>query len=350
MRTILAVAFGAAIVWVLLPPLGHTTHDATFTGETMGTTYSIKVVGVASAAMLDECRSEVAATLARIDELMSTYRSDSDVSRFSDSDSLDWFPVAPETAEVVALAQSISKKTDGALDVTCGPLLALWGFGAKAQRRKSIPSDEEIAATKKFVGYEKLAVRLDPPAIKKSIPELTLDLSAIAKGYAVDAVARTLSQRGVSGAMVEVGGEVVACGCRRDGGLWRIGIEEPRTFDEQQAIHRVCELTSGEAMATSGNYRNYRELGGVFYSHIIDPRTGRPTEVHASDTAPNERLGSVTVFSRESCAVADAFATALFVLGEEAGIVVAERETLRVFFIVRKTAPNGAIVRTLEVE
>lgn len=357
-------------------------------GQTMGTTYSVKIVTIApkekkrheecnKITLRGICVPLIQQTLDEINERMSTYKSDSDVSRFNASESLDWFAVSPLTVEVVARGQLIAEKTGGAFDMTCAPLVALWGFGAAAKKNVSekflenheqslfaIPTDEEVQAVRARVGYEKLEVQLSPPALKKSIPSLTIDLSAIAKGFAVDEVARRLRELGQYNFMVEVGGEVYCGGSRipfeclnpnnmhKDdlSFVWRIGIKSPRTLDEPQELHCVQYLYDA-ALATSGDYHNYIASADGTFSHIIDPRTGYPTEFMRDATSQTsssqsslsrERLGSVSVIHK-NCTTADAFATALFVLGEEAGMAFAEQEKLQVLMLLRRAAPNAVV-------
>ena len=172
-------------------------------------------------------------------------------------------------------------------------------------------------------GYEKLEYRLDPPALRKLHPELTIDLSALAKGYGVDVLAEYLEEVGVQDYMVEIGGEIRARGTNPDGQVWRIGIEKPEPGG-QRSVYEALPLED-LGMATSGDYRNYYELDGERLSHTIDPRTGRPI---------THKLASVTVL-HEECAFADAYATALNVLGPERGYELAVSLKLPALFIVR---------------
>ncbi|MBO7725514.1 MAG: FAD:protein FMN transferase [Thermoguttaceae bacterium] len=308
-------------------------------GETMGTYWNVKVSNPSrkwNESKLAETAREI---FDRVDALMSTYRADSEISLFNRSDSLDWLPVSAETAGVVDLAQRVAAETGGAFDVTVAPLVNFWRFGPEKEPLAAFPSDGEIDAVRAKVGYTKLEVRLDPPALKKSIPELSIDLSAVAKGYAVDAAADRLAEElnkgALSGFMVDVGGEVRCGGVK---GLadpaspeqrvqpWLMGIELPIDAAPSDAqagapprLARVVRVQSG-AIATSGGARNAFEIGGKRFSHIIDPATGKPSEL--ADGAP--RVGSVSVFL-PTCARADAYATALCVLGPEKGIALMNR-------------------------
>ena len=306
---------------VLERPPRSETELFLFTGATMGTTYLVKVVpkGDYSDALDSELAERIAATLERIDALMSTYRPDSELSRFNASRSLEPFSISKETAEVFAYAEAVSRATDGALDVTVGPLVNAWGFGPEV--RSDIPDDAEIDALRKRVGYEKLVLDMENNTIRKTIPDLYCDLSAVAKGYAVDRVADLLEEMDFD-YFVEVGGEVRARGVDDAGRpLWTAGIERP--IPDRRVVHRVVPISEG-ALATSGDYRNFYEENGERISHTIDPRTGRPVR---------HPPGSVSVLDAR-CAVADAYATALVVLGPEAGYALAVRLDLSALFLV----------------
>jgi thiamine biosynthesis lipoprotein len=201
-------------------------------------------------------------------------------------------------------------------------LVNLWNFGPDP-RAGQVPTVAEIERERERVGYRRLEVRLSPPSLRKTHPGVYLDLSAIAKGYAVDEIAELLIQRGVPGFMVEVGGEVRTSGHRPDGQPWRIGIEKPVDF--QRSVQRVVELT-GKSLATSGDYRNFFEKDGRRYSHEIDPQTGYPVQ---------HELASVSVIS-DSCMLADAWATGLMVAGPEAALRLAREQGLEVLLILRK--------------
>ncbi|MBN1588808.1 MAG: FAD:protein FMN transferase [Pirellulales bacterium] len=297
-----------------------------FSGQTMGTTYTVKVVPstlLASPVERVEMRRAVEGALSAVDDTMSTYRDDSELSRFNASDSTEWFDVSCDTAEVIDEALRVGRLSDGALDVTIEPLVRLWNFGAGATPTDKVPSDKRIAQCKKSVGLEHLSVRLDPPALKKDRPDVHVDLSSIAKGFAVDRVAERLDRLGFENYMVEVGGEVRARGHNSLGQPWQIAVERPT--DGPKQVHRVIALAD-RAMATSGDYRNYFEQDGRRYSHLIDPRSGKPI---------THRLASVTVLA-DRCMTADAWATALAVLGPEAGMARAEREGIAAAFLIRE--------------
>ena len=221
---------------------------------------------------------------------------------------------------MVRAAQEISERTGGAYDVTVGPLVNAWGFGAEESRPDL--GGEEIAALLERVGFEQLELDAEERTLRRRRADLYVDLSSIAKGYAVDLVAEALAAEGLGDVWVEVGGEVRAAGRNAEGRAWRLGIERPRL--EPGALQRILPLADA-AVATSGDYRNYRERDGVRFSHIIDPRSGWPIR---------HRLASVSVV-HERCTVADGLATALLVLGPDEGWEMALADDLAVLFLVR---------------
>jgi thiamine biosynthesis lipoprotein len=298
----------------------HRTSSVKFSGETMGTTYTVKVARLPPSIDADRLAADVEARLEEINRQMSTYRDDSEISRLNRFEDPDWFDVSPELLQVLQRATEVSQATRGAFDVTVGPLVRLWNFGPGREAAERVPTDEQIQVARQQIGYGKIEIRETPPGVRKSQPDLELDLSAVAKGFAVDQVAEVLLSHGATDYLVEIGGEVRAGGKNVAGQPWRIGVEAP--LAGVRTVQQVVPL-SEMAMATSGDYRNFFVVDGKRYSHIIDPRSGRPVE---------HRLVSVTVL-HPSCAAADAWATALLVLGLEEGFAVAERQQLAVLFI-----------------
>lgn len=289
-------------------------------GRIFGTTYTIKVLPHSPSTQTQEAlHQEIKGKLAQIDLQMSTYNKKSELSRFNVFREATPFSVSPELVAVVAEAQRVSRLTGGAFDVTIGPVVNAWGFGPK--KRSQPPSQEELARARQAVGYRHLFFQTSPPALQKKLPHLYVDLSAIAKGYAVDAVALLVEKHRYTNYMVEIGGEVRARGTNPQGQPWRIGIEKPTT-QAQQDIELVVPLHN-TAMATSGNYRNFVMVQGKLVPHIIDARTSIPV---------THGLASVTVI-HPSCMTADALATAMFVLGTKEGLPLAEKENLAVLFL-----------------
>jgi thiamine biosynthesis lipoprotein len=296
----------------------------TLSGPTMGSTWTVRLLKLPAAFSRDQVQIAVQAVLDRIENQMSTYRPDSDVSRFNQSRSTDWVSIPKEFAEVVDQARLVSEQTGGAFDVTVGPLVNLWGFGPThpAGAFGTLPSDAMIEEARRHVGYRLLDVRLNPPAIRKSDPQVYVDLSAIAKGYAAGLVGDRLEELGATDYLVLVGGEVRSRGLSHLGRPWHVGIETP-TPGVRRVLYTV-ELKD-LSLSTSGDYRNFFESGGHRYCHEIDPTTGRPTT-----RAP----ASVTV-GHASNAYADAMATALMVLGPEEGYALAQKLDLAALFTIR---------------
>ncbi len=290
-------------------------------GLTMGTNWKVTVPTLPKDVTDEDIFIEIKERLATINSKMSTYLPTSEVSKFNKSTSTDWFPISKETAIVIAEAQRVSQLSDGAFDITVAPLVNLWNFGPDIQQQL-LPSDDLVKKRLKTVGYQKLHVRSTPPAIKKEIATLQIDLSAIAKGYAVDEVSKLLSEHEINNYLVDIGGEVRASGTKGDGTHWRLGVETP--LPETKAIYQIIE-PKNNAIATSGDYRNFRIIDGVIYSHTIDPRTGKPV---------NHQLASASVITK-SCMTADAFATTLMVLGSKKGLRFAEEQKLNVMLIER---------------
>jgi thiamine biosynthesis lipoprotein len=303
-------------------------------GPALGTTWSV-TLGAEGRGRADLARARAAVdeSLAAVDRGMSTWAPDSELSRFNRHASTDPFPLSPDTLRVLGLAREVSERTGGAFDVTVRPLVAAWGFGAGARLPGQGPDAAELEALRQRVGFRLLV--LDPAAgtAGKRRPDLECDLSAIAKGFAVDQVARALAELGWTDFLVEVGGEVRARGRRPAGGPWRVGIERPDP--EGRAVHGVVELAD-LSMATSGDYRSFYEQGGKRLGHIVDPRTGRPVR---------HRLASVSVVHRDAV-LADAWATGLAVLGPEEGLAIAEAAGLDAYFILRTGSGGFEILAT----
>lgn len=290
-------------------------------GATMGTWYNIKYIPSNKEGLdnSDLVKAGVDSTLEHVNQQMSTYDPNSEISIFNSSGDTTWHPVSTDFANVVSIAQLISDQSDGAFDITVGPLVNLWGFGP-GNRERVIPDEDDIQLARKLVGHKNLLVRINPPALKKKIPGLYVDLSSIAKGYGVDRVGDFLESRGLHRYMVEIGGEIKTSGSN-DGNPWKIGIQTP---DETQGLEAILKL-NGESVATSGDYHNYFEQDGRRYSHTIDPKSGRPI---------THKLASISVIY-PNCTGADAYATAIDVLGPTLGLEFARKMKLSAFFIVK---------------
>lgn len=290
----------------------------------MGTTYSVKVV-------LDGERNLAANRLKAIadeeflgvNQQMSTYINNSELSLWNQHGNGDWQSVSAELFDVLQLSNTISVKSGGAFDVTVMPLVNLWGFGPDGE--KAIPTEEQIAVAKSQVGYQQIELDSKQRRLRKPA-QVHVDLSAVAKGFGADQLARRLAREGFAHFMVEVGGELAVKGYSRRGTPWRIGIETPSysLLRAPEGPAAAVDL-SDAGMATSGDYRNYYEVDGVRVSHTIDPLTGAPI---------THGLASVSVIAK-TCAEADAWATALNVIGPDKALALAEREGLAVYLIIR---------------
>lgn len=297
-----------------------TTPDVlTLRGEALGTFYTVTVVEAPEPVSKTGLRHEVESALERVNTLMSTYRPDSELSRFNQHADGTPFPLSPETSTVFEMALRIAEESDGMFDITVGPLVNAWGFGP--QHFDAAPDEEAIQQLLERVGYSRLHLYADG-SISKSRPDVYCDLSGIAKGYAVDVTAEALEARGVKRYMVEVGGEIRVAGHNPRGEPWTLGIETPTP--DRRALHTVVRLTSG-ALATSGDYRNMHEVDGRMVSHTIDPHTGYPVQ-HA--------LASASLI-HDSCTMADGYATALMAMGPERAHAFALEHGLAALLIIR---------------
>jgi FAD:protein FMN transferase len=296
-------------------------EELVLAGPTMGTTYTLKVTAPPASVDSARLRQTVDEVLTQIDRSMSGYRADSEVVRFNANASTQWYAVSEELAQVVQAALEVSEASSGAFDITVAPLVAAWGFGPGGVP-KVLPADGQLAQISAAVGYSKLHAQLDPPALRKDIATLTIDLNGIAPGFAVDRLADRLQALKIDNFMIDIGGEIRARGRNARGEAWHIAVEQP--VDMQRAPYAGLRLDDA-AVSTSGEYRDFYERDGRRYSHTIDPRTGRPL-----DREP----GSVVVIA-PATAQADAWATALNVLGPRDGLALARHRHLPVLFIER---------------
>ncbi len=299
-------------------------------GETMGTTYHIKVL-VRPLYRLSAVAGRIHRRLDAINRSMSIYEADSEINRFNaHSDTKDAFPASADFHRVISLSERLYTVTDGAWDGTLQPVIDLWGFGpsGRGPAPNRIPDSHEIETRMSAVGFNKISVGGDGHLIKKA-PSVSLDLNSIAKGYAVDQVALILEESGITDFLVEIGGEMIARGVTEAGVPWRVGINFPRPGSPPDRVYQAIYLDN-TALATSGDYRNFFEVDGDRYAHVFDPRTGFPVEngvVSASVVGP-------------SCAWADGLATALMVLGPEQGVDLVDRLEGVECMIVVATSPT----------
>lgn len=283
-----------------------------FSGQTMGTSYQVTY--------LDEegrnFQSEIDSLLRVFNQSLSTYIPDSELSRFNSADTLEFD--LPYFREVLEASWEVFEQTDGAFDPTVGPLVNIWGFGPGGPELKD---SVEIGKLLQLVGFDK--INWDQNQVRKEVPGLYLDFSAIAKGQGVDVVADYLTKKGIKNLLVEIGGELVARGVNDKGELWKVGINRPEEEATASELFSIIALDS-RGMATSGNYRNFYVRDSVKISHTINPKTGYPV---------NHNLLSATVLAK-NCMTADAYATAMMVMGTDEAIALAEsRDDIDVFLI-----------------
>ena len=310
-----------AVASLLCAACGTDSSPTVIGGETMGTYYSVTIVDSLDAAGVSYLSARIGGILDDVNNSMSTYIDDSELSRFNRSRSTEWQSASSQLVAVLLEAQRINEISNGAFDVTVKPLVSLWGFGPGGGIEETPPVNVIDRALARIGGHY-LEVRVSPPMVRKRIPRLHVDLSALAKGYAVDRIAAMLAAAGVRNSLVDIGGELYASGVNTDGDAWRIGIEKPAVV-ERTAMTAVRVSDAG--VATSGDYRIYTEIEGRRYSHGIDPYTGWPIA---------HRTVLVSVIA-PSAMEADAWATALLVLGSEAGIGLARRHGIAAYFVRR---------------
>jgi thiamine biosynthesis lipoprotein len=288
-------------------------------GNTMGTTYTVKIVSDQKN-LNGNVQYKIDSLLASVNQSMSTYIDDSEISKFNNYKDTTWYSVSNEFAYVLSEAKKISEATDYYYDVTIGPVVNLWGFGPTNQSAE-IPTSGEIEKAKNNTGIAKLIIDLDNNKIKKTTGDLYLDLSSIAKGFGVDKVGELVEDLGYTNYMIEIGGEVRTRGINDKNEPWKIGISTPLGNSLQKVV-----AISNLSIATSGDYLNYFEENGVRYSHLINPKTGKPI---------THNLASVSVIAEE-CSYADALATAIDVMGPTLGFNFALEKKLPIFMIVRE--------------
>ena len=291
------------------------------TGFIFGTVYNIIYQND------DNLKQDIEAELKRVDFSLSPFNKQSIISKINRNENVKKDKMF---TDVFILAQSISKETDGAFDITVAPLVNAWGFGFKNGTK---PTPHAIDSLKQIVGYEKIS--LTNETVRKKDSRMMLDCSAIAKGYACDVIASFLRKKGIENFMVEIGGEIVTRGINSERLPWKIGVTKPMddTLDTKQELQTVLNVTN-KAMATSGNYRNFYYKNGKKYAHTIDPETGLPVQ---------HNILSATVLA-DNCATADAYATAFMVMGlDKAKTVLEKHPELMAYFIYSDEKGNNAV-------
>lgn len=294
-----------------------------FEGNIFGTFYQVTIMDPLTQGESLELEEGFLAELESVDQAMSTYRDNSELIAFNEAPLEEWQPLSNELIEVLAISQSVAEASHGAFDITVGDLVNLWSFGPGA-RPEEVPSDDALAQQLAQVGFD--AVEVDTQNMQaRRTRDVFVDLSGVAKGHATDRVAAYLDQQGMEHYLINLGGDLIARGLRDEDEQtpWRVGIEVPE--DGQQRAQHIIPLES-MSVATSGDYRNYFEVEGERFSHTIDPRTGRPV---------THEVASVSVF-HPSNAWADAWATALLVVGEQDAMQMAIENNLKTLLLVRE--------------
>ncbi|MDM7858626.1 FAD:protein FMN transferase [Thiopseudomonas acetoxidans] len=290
------------------------------TGPTMGSTYTIKYVSNSGTPAADAAGVAVQAILDEVDRQMSTYRLDSDLSKFNQLPAGSCAVMPRPVLELISYTNELSELSDGQFDITIEPLLNAWGFGPNS-RGKRIPTEEEINEAKHGMGYQYLSIKGNELCKER---DLKLDLNSIAAGYTVDRIGKRFEELGISSYLIEVTGEIIAKGKKHDGSPWRIAIEQP-VDNGERVVQRILEL-DGWGVNTSGDYRNYFEEDGIRFSHTLNPKTGVPVA---------HNLAAVTVIDR-SALVADALGTVLLVLGLDEGMEFSKQHDVAALFVVRE--------------
>ncbi|MDH4167773.1 MAG: FAD:protein FMN transferase [Gammaproteobacteria bacterium] len=319
---------------VAVSACSRTMEPAQFAGPAMGTTYHVTVSGADSWQERRAVQSAIDRVLAETERHLSTYDETSEISLLNRDESRSWRDVSPTLFVVLREAREVSERTGGAFDVTVAPLLELWGYGpesAEVSGRTTFtpPTFDQLRQARESVGYARLELRQEPRrSVRKSASGMRLTVDGIAPGYAVDRIATEVRALGHQDFIVEIGGEVRAAGQRREGGPWRIAIEAPLATGREPLVGlRLHDA----AVSTSGDYRDARiDTAGHSYSHTIDPRSG-----HTVAGA----LASVTVID-EKAIRADAYATALMVMGTEAGLAWAQALRVPALFVERTATPG----------
>ncbi|WP_396586279.1 FAD:protein FMN transferase [Bermanella sp. R86510] len=314
--------FSGIALWLFVAACSEQSSTSMYTlqGHTMGTTYNIRLY---SDAEVDQkaLKAAVDSILEEVNRQMSTYQGSSEISQFNHHNAPHAMQISDDFARVVAQSFAINQQTQGFFDVTVGPLVNLWGFGPDG-RPVNPPTHDQVEQALEKTGMG--AIKLEGAKLSKS-DDRYIDLSAIAKGYGVDLVAEYLLDRNLTSFLVEIGGEIRTNGQKPNAQSWRLAVESPHSSlsEGTRQVQNIVEL-GNEAMATSGNYRNFYEIDGVRYSHTIDPFTGYPS-VH--------NLASVTIVA-SNCAKADALATAMLVMGDEKALKLANEQDILAYFIV----------------
>ncbi len=293
-------------------------------GETMGTTYNVKIV---TETEVDQAklRARIYSVLLEVNRQMSTWQDDSEISQFNNFKDTSAYSISADFYNVVKMSQELAELTEGAFDITIKPLVSAWGFKREGRPKHKL-SQGTLDSLLAFTGYRKIEL-LPDNHIRKTDPRVTIDLGGIAKGFGVDKVKLVLDSAGFTNYFIEIGGEDIAKGNNAKGEAWRVGISLPRPEANPNDLQKVLAL-SDKAIATSGDYRNFYWLDGEFVSHRLDPKTGRPVQ---------SSLASASVIT-DNCAYADGLALAFLIIGKDKALEIANRlDHVDAYFIERES-------------
>ena len=322
MKKILQLIF--FIVLSIYPSGYGLAQEVLVSGKTMGTTYHVKITAE-HFINPEKLKEQIDIRLKEINNSMSTFIKDSEISRFNALTSTSKkFYISDDFLQVMAVAKNIYKLSNGAWDCTIMPLVNLWGFN-RYEEKRNLPAKKEIDRLLNKIGFDNIDIVENRYLVKKK-SSVSVDLGSIAKGYGVDQIAALIRTNKIQNFIVEIGGEVYASGLRKDGKNWKTGINRPDKYGSFDQIYKVVTLNN-RALATSGNYRNFFEIYGKTYSHVFDPKTGYPV---------SNRVVSVSVIA-DNCTFADGLATALMVMGAEKGLqLVKSLDKVECLIVVRE--------------
>ena len=296
-------------------------YNAQLKGNTMGTYYVINVISVPPKFKIKKIEKEVKDTLSKANKILSNWDKNSEISTINKFNNTTPIKISNELNEVFKTASEINIKTNGFFDITLDPIIELWGFGYKSKQTKTAPSEQQIKNTLSIVGQRSLLdINYENNELIKKNKNLKINLSSIGKGFGIDLIGKKLNQLGIKNYLINIGGDILTKGHNKKNKNWIIGIENPNL--KEKLIKDIVNLTN-KGLATSGDYKNFFTKDGKRYSHIINPKTGKPI-MHSTK--------SVTVIHDNSMK-ADGWATALLALGSVDGLKIAEKEKIAVLFI-----------------
>ena len=296
-------------------------YNAKLSGNTMGTFYFIEVIDVPIKLKIKTIQSEIDDTLMRVNKILSNWDKNSEISKINKIGINSTIKISEELNEVFKTAIEINTKSNGFFDLTLDPIIELWGFGYDSKQLETIPTDEQIKKSLSSVGQKKfLKLDFNKNELTKKIKNLKINLSSIGKGYGIDIIGKKLDQLGIKNYIINIGGDILTKGYNSKKKDWVIGVENPNI--KEKLIKEIVNITD-KGLATSGDYKNFFTKNGIKYSHIINPKTGKPI-THSTK--------SVTVI-HENSLKADGWATAFLSIGSLEGLKIAEKEKIAVMFI-----------------